>query len=105
MIEVNQDNFSEEVLNSENPVLVDIWGPTCQPCLKLMPHVEELASSLEGKVKVVKINSKDNRPLCLKLGVVGLPSFLLFENGKEKARLNGKEVDMISIEQLVNENM
>jgi thioredoxin 1 len=103
MIEVNIDNFSEEINASENPVLIDIWGPTCQPCLKLLPEVEELSNSLQDKVKVVKVNSKENRQLCLKLGVVGLPAFLLFENGKEKSRLIGKETNIDSIKQLLHE--
>lgn len=101
MIEVGKDNFANEVLESDRPVLVDIWGPTCEPCLALMPSVEELAKEYGENVKIVKLNSAQNRRLCIDLKVIGLPSFLLFKDGKEEARLSGKTVTIESIKDLV----
>jgi thioredoxin 1 len=65
MQEVNKDDFSDEVLNTEQPVIVDFWGPSCQPCLRLIPDVEALAEAYKEKVKIVKLNSAQNRRLCI----------------------------------------
>ncbi|MEN6437268.1 MAG: thioredoxin family protein [Syntrophobacter sp.] len=90
--EVMKDSFQEEVLSSELPVLVDFWGPSCQPCLALMPFVHDLAQKYDGKLKVVKVDSSKNRRLCIDLRVMSLPSFLLYDSGKEIGRLSGKDV-------------
>jgi thioredoxin 1 len=105
MIEVNKDNFAREVLASSKPVLVDVWGPTCQPCLALMPQVEELANKYQDQVKVVKLNSAENRRLCIDLRVIGLPAFLLFKEGKEVERLSGKDIDIEDIEKCLQANL
>ncbi|MEW9674553.1 thioredoxin family protein [Ammoniphilus sp. 3BR4] len=101
MIEVNKENFQAEVRESQQPVLVDIWGPTCDPCIALMPAVEELEKKYQGQVKVVKLNSAENRRLCIDLRVIGLPSFLLFKDGQEVGRLGGKDVNIESVEGLI----
>ena len=90
--EVSKDNFDQEVVESQQPVLVDFWGPRCGPCLALMPHVEEMASEYENALKVVKIDASQNRRLCLNLRVMNLPTYLVFKDGKEVDRLTG-EVD------------
>jgi thioredoxin 1 len=90
--EVNKDNFDQEVVESQTPVLVDFWGPRCGPCLALMPYVEEMASDYENALKVVKVDASQNRRLCLNLRVMNLPTYLLFKDGKEVDRLTG-EVD------------
>ena len=74
MLQINKENFEEEVLQSDKPVIVDFWGPSCQPCLNLMPEVEKLSESYQEKVKIVKLNSAENRRLCINLRVMGLPS-------------------------------
>lgn len=98
---VNKENFQTEVVESDKPVVVDIWGPSCEPCLALMPAVEELSEKYTQEVKVVKLNSAENRRLCIDLKVIGLPTFLLFQDGKEVSRLSGKDVDIESVEQLI----
>lgn len=105
MIEVNKDNFQAEVLQSDQPVLVDIWGPSCQPCFALMPAVEEMSSKYQNKIKFVKLNSAQNRRLCIDLKVIGLPAFLLFKEGQEIARLGGKDASVASIEDLIMEKV
>ena len=87
--EVSRDNFDKEVLESKELVLVDFWGPQCKPCLALMPVVEKLGTDYAGRVKVVKLNATENRMLCAKLRVMGLPTFLFFKGGIEIRRLTG----------------
>ncbi|GAB7388159.1 thioredoxin domain-containing protein [Bacillaceae bacterium] len=105
MVEVNKDNFSQEVLASDKPVLVDVWGPSCQPCLALMPAVEELSQLYAEKVKIVKLNSAENRRLCIDLRVIGLPSFLMFKGGKEVDRLNGQEITKEDIKTFIENHL
>lgn len=102
MIEVSKENFKEVVLQSEQPVLVDIWGPACQPCLNLLPAIEELSETYED-VKFVKMNSAQNRRLCIDYKVMGLPALLLFKNGEEIRRISGGIVTKQDVENLVRE--
>ena len=101
MIEVNKDNFESEVLQSELPVVVDLWGPKCGPCLALMPQVEELASQYEGKVKFCKLNVAENRRLAISLKVMGVPTFLFYQGGELKERITGNEVTIEAIKERV----
>jgi thioredoxin 1 len=105
MIEVGKANFETEVLKADKPVVVDFWGPSCQPCLKLMPDVEALADTYSEQVKVVKLNSVENRRVCINHRVMGLPSFLLFKNGEEVKRISGGELTKEDIENLIKENL
>ena len=89
MIEVNTDNFEQEVVRSPEPVLVDFWGPQCGPCLALMPQVQALSEKYQGRVKMAKVEAPKSRRLCLNLKVMGLPTFLFYQNGREVSRLTG----------------
>jgi thioredoxin 1 len=91
-MELNRDNYESEVLASEEPLLVDFWGPQCKPCLALMPAVEKLESDYAGRLRVAKVNAAENRMLCAKLRVLGLPSFLLYKAGVEVTRLAGESI-------------
>lgn len=99
MIEVNKDNYDAEVLNSNMPVVVDIWGPKCGPCLALMPSVEELSKDYEGKVKFCKLNSAGNRRLLISMKVMGLPTFLFYQGGELKDKITGDEVNIEAIKE------
>ncbi|UOF89009.1 thioredoxin family protein [Fodinisporobacter ferrooxydans] len=101
MIEINKENFTTEVIESDKPVLIDIWGPSCQPCLALMPQVERLSETYSDKVKMVKLNSVQNRRLCIDIRVIGLPSFLLYKDGVEVSRLSSKDITIQDIENLI----
>ena len=70
-------------------MLVDIWGPDCQPCLALMPAVETLAERYRDRVRFVKVNAPDNRKVCRDLRVAGLPAYLTMRDGVEVERLTG----------------
>ncbi len=102
-IELNRDNYENETLKSTLPVLVDFWGPQCRPCLALMPGVEELEKSYVGKLKVGKVNSTQNRMLCARLRVIGLPTFILYKNGAEKKRLTGEEIKIDEIKSAIED--
>jgi len=98
LLEVNSDNFEQEVINSTQPVLVDFWGPQCVPCLALMPEVEALAEKYGDKLKMVKVEAPKNRRLCLGLKVLSLPTYLFYIGGREIDRLSGSVVTLEAIE-------
>ncbi len=91
-LDLNRDNYDAEVLESKEPVMVDFWGPQCRPCLALMPAVERLEKEYTGKLKVTKVNATENRMLCARLRVLGLPAYLFYKDGVEINRLAGEQV-------------
>lgn len=97
LLEVNKENFQEEVAGSDRPVVVDFWGPRCAPCLALMPAVEELAREYANAVKFCKLNAAENRRLCIELKVMALPTFLFYKAGEVVAKLTGDEVSRETI--------
>lgn len=86
-VEATPDTFGSLV--ADGNVLVDFWGPHCQPCLALMPAVEALEASYDGRLKLVKVNAPENRQVCRDLRVIGLPTYVLYRNGAEAERLTG----------------
>ena len=96
LAEATKDNFRDIV--SQGRVVVDIWGPQCAPCIALMPDVEAQAQA-RPDVKFVKLDSSQARRLCMELRVMGLPAFLLFQDGREVARLAGKDVGALQLAQ------
>lgn len=89
IVNVNEGTFQKEVLNTEQPVLVDFSAVWCQPCKMLDPVVKELAGEWEGKVKVVKIDADENPNLVMKYGVMGIPTLLFIKDGEVKERVTG----------------
>ena len=78
---VTDQNFQEEVLKSETPVLVDFWAPWCTPCKIIGPIVDELAQEYQGKVKVLKMNVDENQKPS-EFGVMSIPTLMLFKGGQ-----------------------
>ncbi|MDY0029757.1 MAG: thioredoxin [Pseudobdellovibrionaceae bacterium] len=79
---VNDQNFESEVLNSSEPVLVDFWAEWCGPCKMMSPLVDELATEMNGKIKVVKLNIEENPGTPTRFGIRGIPTFMIFKNGE-----------------------
>lgn len=88
-IVVTNENFEEEVLKSELPVVVDFWAVWCGPCTLQTPELAKFEKANEGKVKTVKINVDEQGELASKYGVQAIPTLILFENGEEKKRAVG----------------
>jgi len=99
MIEATVDTFAD--LSATGPVLVDIWGPECQPCLALMPAVEALASSYGDRVRFLSVNAPENRKVCRDLRVAGLPAYLTMRDGVEVERLTSNGTTPDQIEQAI----
>jgi len=79
---LTQNNFEEEVLKSDIPVLVDFWASWCGPCKMLAPTIAEIAKDYEGKVKVCKLNIDDDSSIAIKYGIASIPTVVLFKNGE-----------------------
>ncbi len=75
-------NFQQEVLQSDLPVLVDFWAPWCAPCRMVAPIVEEIAGDLDGKLKVVKVNTDENYQTASLYGIMSIPTLGIFKNGR-----------------------
>jgi thioredoxin 1 len=80
--EFTDQNFETEVLNSQQPVLVDFWAEWCPPCRALTPTIEKLANDYAGKVKVGKVDTDSNRDISIKYNISSIPTLLVFKNGQ-----------------------
>lgn len=81
-ITLTKDNFNQEVLESNIPVLVDFWATWCGPCQMLAPIVEEIAKEYEGTIKVGKVNIDEQEELAAQYGIMVIPTLKLFKDGK-----------------------
>ncbi|MBP9015263.1 MAG: thioredoxin [Candidatus Atribacteria bacterium] len=105
MIELSKDNFKEEVLDSEIPVLVDFWATWCMPCRMMAPIVEDIANSWQGKIKVGKLNTDEVPEIAAKYGIQAIPTLLIFKGGKEVGRIVGyvpKKVVEEKLQSIIN---
>lgn len=88
-LEFTDENFEQEVLNSDQPVLVDFWAEWCMPCRMLAPTIEKLAKDYAGKVKVGKLDTDANRDVSIKYGISAIPTVILFKNGEVAQKFVG----------------
>jgi thioredoxin 1 len=93
---LDEENFTNDVLNSELPVLVDFWAEWCGPCKQLSPSVEDVASENQEKIKVCKMDVDSNREIAAKYGIRSIPSLIIFKNGEPA----GTEIGALSKQQL-----
>ena len=89
MHDVTDQSFEQDVLKSDQPVLVDFWAEWCTPCKMLTPTVEQVAQQYEGRAKVVKMNVDDNPQVPPRYGIKGIPTLILFKGGSEADRVVG----------------
>ena len=88
-VNVTEQTFNEEVLASEEPVVVDFWAEWCGPCKMIAPIVEELAQEYDGKIKFAKIDVDSNPNLACNYGIRGIPNLTIFEKGEVVGQLVG----------------
>ena len=89
ILEVSDATFDQEVLRSEQPVLVDFWAVWCGPCKAIAPVVDNLATAYAGKLKVAKVNVDENGATPMRYGIRGIPTLLLFKGGKVADQIVG----------------
>ncbi|HEU4752122.1 MAG TPA: thioredoxin [Armatimonadota bacterium] len=89
--EVTESTWEAEVVNASTPVLVDFWAPWCGPCKALSPTVDQIAQELDGKLKVVKVNTDESGPVASRYGVMSIPALMLFKEGRVVEQLVGNQ--------------
>lgn len=104
IMEVTDANFDQEVLKSDQPVLIDFWAVWCGPCKALSPIVDQVAESYSGKVKVAKMNVDQNPGTPGRYGIRGIPTLLIFKGGQVKEQIVGY-VPRETIEKAIDKHM
>ena len=104
IIQLTDDKFEADVINAENPVLVDFWAEWCGPCKMIAPILEEVASEFEGKLTVGKLNVDENNETPPKYGIRGIPTLLLFKGGNVAATKVGA-LSKAQLTEFLNENL
>ena len=102
--EVTDAEFEQEVLKSDQPVLVDFWAPWCGPCRQIGPMIEELSSENEGTAKIRKMNIDESPATPQQLGVTSIPTLVLFKNGAEVQRFVGVQ-PKTKLQSAINEQL
>jgi len=97
---LTDQNFEQEVIKSNQLVLVDFWSPTCPPCLILGPIIEEIVKEFEGRAKVGKLNVFENPETAEKHQIVGIPTIIIFKDGEIKERVIGLRPKQIIVDKL-----
>ena len=104
IVEVSDDSFEEEVLNAEEPVLIDYWAEWCGPCKMITPILSEVAEEYGDKIKIAKLNIDDNPETPPKYGIRGIPTLMLFKNGNVEATKVGA-VSKSQLTEFIDKNL
>ena len=89
--DVTEQTFDQEVLQSEQPVLVDFWAEWCGPCHAVAPVLDKIAEERQGQLKLVKVNIDENQNLAIKYGIQSIPAIVLFKDGEPAAAAIGAQ--------------
>ena len=92
---ISDKDFEKEVLNSDQPVLVDFYADWCGPCRSIAPFLEKVASEKEGKVKIAKVNVDENQVSAARFQVRSIPTLILFKNGQPEQTILGADLKRI----------
>ena len=96
VLKITSENYEEEVLKSDKPVLIDFYADWCGPCRMMSPIIDEIAEEMEGKIKVGKINVDDNQELAMEYGDMSIPTIVVIKNGQiEKTFVGVRDKDEI----------
>lgn len=97
LVDFTDGNFQSDVLESDQPVLVDFWAPWCGPCKALTPTIEKLADQFAGKVKIGKLNTDENRQAAINYQINSIPTLIVFKGGQPVERkLGGGPLDQLA---------
>ncbi len=88
-VTVSDTTFTDEVVNSDKPVLVDFWAAWCGPCRVVAPVLEEIAAEKEDQLKIAKLNIDENPQIAQQLGIVSIPTMILYKNGQAVEKIIG----------------
>lgn len=102
---VTDDSFESTVLQSEVPTLVDFWATWCAPCRQLAPILDSVAAEYKGKVNFVKLDVSDNRSTPMKYNVRGIPTLILFKDGKPVATHVGADLSKTTLSSFIDGNL
>jgi thioredoxin 1 len=100
VLTLTETNFSDEVLKSNVPVLVDFWAPWCGPCIQLSPVIDEIANERLGKAKIAKVNVDDQQAIAGQYRVNSIPALIFFKGGEPVGQLVGRQPKAAILEKL-----
>ncbi len=89
IINLNEQSFNDAISKADTPVLVDFWAPWCGPCKAIAPLLEELASELDGKAQITKVNVDENSAIAAKYNIRAIPTLLIFKGGEQVEQIVG----------------
>jgi thioredoxin 1 len=102
---VSDDSFNQDVIEAEGYVLVDFWAPWCGPCRILAPTLDTIAENYKDKVKILKMNVDDNQATAVKYGIRGIPTLILYKEGKVVATKTGGDLSKSQLATFLDSNI
>ncbi|HVG09653.1 MAG TPA: thioredoxin [Thermoanaerobaculia bacterium] len=104
VVTLSEDNWEQEVLKSDTPVLVDFWAAWCGPCRMVAPVLDQIATEMDGKVRVAKLDVDSNQKIAYQFQVSSIPTFILFKDGQMADRMMGA-MPKSAFESFINRNL